>query len=399
MMSQKDIENYIKDQCDDICKLLCELIAIPTVNPPGQSYRQCVDYLCSKLKEYNISHQVIEVSIGDYPRYSILGGTSAERSTLHLHGHYDVVPAQAPDQFVPRVHGNRIYGRGSSDMKGGLVVLLFALRIVKECFPGIDGQISFSLVPDEETSGLLGTKYLTASNILPTAAYGMLMPEPTSGAIWHANKGALTYRITVRGKSAHVGLVHRGINAFESMITVTQSLLELNKSIQERKTILLVREPEASGSVMLLGGMASSGTVFNVVPEVCAFTIDRRINPEESLQEAEAELMEVFESHRRKGIQIEVETLQREGPSYTSPNTKLGETLEHAIQKVTGGAPSFEMCPGVLEIRHFNNRGMPAYAYGPGSLDVSHGPEEYVNIDDLLNCLMVYVDVAARLTR
>ena len=73
-MSQKDIENYIKDQCDDICKLLCELIAIPTVNPPGQSYRQCVDYLCSKLKEYNISHQVIEVSIGDYPRYSILGG-------------------------------------------------------------------------------------------------------------------------------------------------------------------------------------------------------------------------------------------------------------------------------------------------------------------------------------
>jgi acetylornithine deacetylase/succinyl-diaminopimelate desuccinylase-like protein len=82
------------------------------------------------------------------------------KKSLHFHGHYDVVPEFSPDQFVPRLKGDRLYGRGSSDMKGGLVAMLFTLRAIKECGLELNGKLTFSIVADEETGGRLGTQYL-----------------------------------------------------------------------------------------------------------------------------------------------------------------------------------------------------------------------------------------------
>src|SRR5580658_3727921 len=98
----------------------------------------------------------------------------------------------------------------------------------------------------------------------------MLTPEPTGGLVWNGNRGAITLKITVHGKSAHVGRQHEGINAFERMITVAQALQALMAEVENGQR-----------SLLMLGGRTERRTNYNVVPEFCSFTVDRRINPEE----------------------------------------------------------------------------------------------------------------------
>jgi succinyl-diaminopimelate desuccinylase len=391
------LEKEVNKHRQQIVDMISELVAIPTVNPPGQAYKECVDYLSSKLKSWEIEHRLVRVPGGKQPRFSIVGACGEGKDCLRFHGHYDVVPAESLEQFKPRLQGEHLYGRGSSDMKGGLVAMLFALRIIKACDLKAKGKVTFSIVPDEETGGRLGTQHLMEAGLLPQVELGMLMPEPTSGKVWNANKGALTYRVKTKGKYAHVGLEHEGINAFEHMVEVAHSLLELKKDIQKRKTPLAVDAPGANLSVILIGGESGSGINFNVVPDRAFFTIDRRINPEEKLDEAKKELMEIFNKHERKGIKFKIDLLQEGESSAASRESLLASALKQSIIDLTGKNPSFELCPGLCEIRFFNNRGIPAYAYGPGLLEVSHGPEEYVSLRDILSCTTVYALTAVRL--
>ena len=396
-MIEKIIRKKIKEYRQEIIDTLCSLISIPTVNPPGHSYRQCIYYLFKILTKWGIDNCIITSPDEDYTRFSLIGSYGKGKNSLHFHGHYDVVPANAQRQFYPRVNKTRIYGRGSSDMKSGLIAMLFAIRVIKECGVKLKGKINFSIVPDEETGGELGTKYLMESKFLPLSNLGMLMPEPTSGAVWNANKGALTCRITIKGKSAHVGLQHQGVNAFEHMVKIANSFLELKNDIQKRKTSLKINPPEAKHSVILIGGESGSGDNFNIVPEKAFFTIDRRINPEEKLVEVKNELIQVLEKHKREGMEIEIKVLQEGESSIANTDSPLAITLKKIITQITGKSPDFTLCPGLCEIRFFNNQGIPAYAYGPGLLEVSHGPNEYVHINDILNCTLIYALTAVRL--
>jgi acetylornithine deacetylase/succinyl-diaminopimelate desuccinylase-like protein len=275
-------------------------------------------------------------------------------------------------------------------MKSGLVVLLYALRIINECKVDLKEKITFSIVPDEETGGTLGTKYLFDNGILPMSKRGMLMPEPTSGVIWNANKGALTCKVTIKGKTAHVALEQQGGNAFEKMLEIAGELREFKKKVMKRKTSLPVSPPEASRSVMLMGGESGSGANFNVVPEEAFFTIDRRFNPEENLDTVRQELFDIINKYKNKNIGVEIEIIQEGESSETDTENKMASALKQSIFEVTGKEPAFGLCPGVCEIRFFNKQGIPAYAYGPGLLEVSHGSEEYVRIQDMLDCTKIY---------
>lgn len=390
-MKSKEIEDITQTFRTDVISTLSDLIRIPTSNPPGQAYQQCVDYLSGLLKKWGISHKIVSVHQDKFPRFSILGEWGRGDKSLHFHGHYDVVPVDHKEQFNPSIKGNHIIGRGSADMKGGLTSLLYTLRIIQEIGLRNQGKISFSFVPDEETGGSLGTQYLVEKGFLKKDSLGMLMPEPTSGVIWNANKGALTYRISLRGKSAHVALEHQGENAFKHMIDISHSLFSLREQVNKRSTKIPVSPPEASGSAFLIGGQAGSGVNFNVVPERAFFTIDRRINPEESLDEAKKEIMDVLDKYKKKGIPIIAEILQEGMPSFAEPENRLALALKQSVEEVTKESVNFELCPGLCEIRYFNHLGIPAYAYGPGLLEVAHSPNEYVDVDKVLDCALIYV--------
>ena len=94
-------------------------------------------------------------------------------------------------------------------------------------------------------------------------------------------------------------------------------------------------------------------------------------------------------------MSLDVETFQEGQPSGASEATPLGRALSTHVRAVTGRAPKFEMCPGLLEIRFYAAQGMPAYAYGPGLLSISHGPKEFVHTDRIVECAAIYARTAA----
>jgi acetylornithine deacetylase/succinyl-diaminopimelate desuccinylase-like protein len=275
-------------------------------------------------------------------------------------------------------------------MKGGIVSMLYAMRALRECRVELNGKIALTLVPDEETGGARGSAWLAAQGLLGRDGIGMLLPEPTSGVVWNANRGAISLRIKVLGKSAHVGLQHRGENAFEQMVRVVERLQKLKHEVERRQTEHAVGAEQNRNSILMLGGESGGGTNFNVVPEQCWFTLDRRINPEEDLDAEKNRLIGVLEQCRSDGIRLDWEILQVGRAAASSPNEKLGRALAQSVKTITGEPPQFEMCPGLLEIRFYSAIGIPAYAYGPGLLSVAHGPNECVDLRKVRECAAIY---------
>jgi succinyl-diaminopimelate desuccinylase len=402
---------WIHNHADEMASLLAELVAIPSENPPGNHYAQCADLLEARLRDAGLPCERWDSDPnGATGAACLLASYGRGERALFFHGHYDVVPAQSPQQFQPRRDRDFLFGRGACDMKGGLLAMLYAIRALKECAVPLLGLVALTMVPDEETGGRRGSAWLAEKGLLGRGAIGMLTAEPTSGVVWNANRGAITLRIEIKGKPAHVGLQHQGENAFERMHRVVAKLLELKREVETRNTRHRVGQqeeledldagstkPGPRNSILLIGGESGGGTNFNVVPEKCWFTVDRRINPEEDLETERQRLIAVLHECQCDGISLEWRIFQ-EGPSASSPeDAPLGRALAESIRTVLSEPPSFEMCPGLLENRFYAARGIPAYAYGPGLLSVAHGPNEYVDLRRLVDCAAVYALTAAEM--
>lgn len=377
------IQGRLDERRGAILDLTRRLLAIPTENPPGAHYEECATVLAAELEALGFDEVRRE-------GLCVLGSEGGGTRTLYFSGHYDVVPAQSRDQFSPCVRGVKLFGRGASDMKGGLAAMIHAAAAVRDAGGLGHGRIGVVLVPDEETAGPRGSAALAAGGLLGAGAIGMLTPEPTGGVIWNANRGAITLRATLRGKSAHVGRHFDGVNAFERAQPALARLMALKDEVEQRTTGYCIEPAAARHSILMLGGRVEGGTNFNVTPDRFTFTIDRRINPEEDLQ---TELDRI----RQLLPDFEVEVLQCEAAAATPEWDAVGLALARAVAEVTKREPAFELCPGLLETRFYAARGIPAFAYGPGLLTVSHGEEEFVPIRNLEQCALIYALTAVTL--
>jgi acetylornithine deacetylase/succinyl-diaminopimelate desuccinylase-like protein len=282
-------------------------------------------------------------------------------------------------------------------MKAALAAMIYAVYLLKELKVPLQGRIGLCIVPDEETGGQGGSRYLDQIGLLGQDAVAMLTPEPTGGVIWNANRGAITLKVTVKGKAAHVGLQHQGINAFEQMLQVAAELQTLKAQVKMRKTGYRIKPEAAACSILMLGGQFEGGTNFNVVPEICAFTVERRFNPEEDLETEKARLFALFERLRQKGIKLEIDVLQQGYSSGIPEDHPIAAVLAETVEAVVGKRPAFEMCPGILETRWYARKGIPAFAYGPGFLEVAHGPHEVIEIERIYQHTVLYALAAARI--
>jgi succinyl-diaminopimelate desuccinylase len=395
--------SWLRERTEEMATFLAELVAIPTENPPGNNYRLCAELLEQRIRQLGLDCQrfaFADAKIGtDDAPPSLLASFGSGEQSLHFHGHYDVVPAQSVEQFQPSRKDHFLFGRGSCDMKGGIVAMLYAILAIKECGEELNGKIGLTLVPDEEAGGKRGSEWLAREGLLGQNGIGMLLAEPTSGVVWNANRGAISLRVRVLGKSAHVGLQHQGANAFERMHRVGERLEQLKLEVEQRSTRYKVGAEQMRNAILMLGGQSGGGANFNVVPQECWFTIDPRINPEENLDEEEAKLLRVLEQSKQEGISLEWEVLQEGRSAACREDEALGEALSRSVQTVTGEAPCFEMCPGLLETRFYAAQGIPAYAYGPGLLSVAHGPNEYVDLRKVIDSAAIYALTAVDLVK
>ncbi len=370
---------------EDMIALLADLVSLDTENPPARTYLPCVDAIEGALATAAMPHERIAIdSPAGAPRAAVRAWVG-DGAPLYFHGHYDVVPAQSRDQFVPRVEGDTLFGRGSSDMKSGLVAMLYAARALRDARVPLAGRVELLFVPDEETGGEHGTAALVRRGAIDRHAVGMLLPEPTSGVVWNANAGAVSLEVIVKGRAAHVSLQHQGVNAFERALPLVERFLRLKRDVERR-----------ADSVLLVGGRVEAGSNFNTVPGDCRFTLDRRISPDEDFEVEKRLLFDVMDEARAAGIECEASLLQEGRASFTPPDGPLGRTLSASITDVFGAPAPFERLTGLLEIRFYSALGIPAFAYGPGILAVSHGPQEFVRISRMVQCAKVYALTAAR---
>jgi succinyl-diaminopimelate desuccinylase len=396
-----DVQAWLDERAEEMAALVEELVRIPTENPPGRELGRCALVLRQALERLGFSPELIELKpAGSLEGPAVVRGTVGRGTQLvYYHGHFDVVPAQSRAQFEPQRREGKIVGRGTADMKGGLVSMLYGAAAASELGLLGDRKIVFHFVCDEETGSTAGSGHLRAVDLIDRGALAMLTAEPTGGVIWHACRGAITLRVQTAGREAHVGYVHDGINAFEHMIRIAEPLTALSHELLGKRTSFPVDSDDAAGSMLVVGGQAGAGAGFNVVPGSAWFSVDRRFNPEEELEEELARLTGTIEAAAgAAGAHVDIEVLQAQPSGSTEQHHPAALTLARCVEAIEGDGASFRMCPGVLDTRWYSQLGIPAFAYGGGRLEISHGPDEYIDEAAMRRCAAVYALFAAQVT-
>ena len=397
-MAQAEVQAWLDARADAMAALLEALVRIPTENPPGRDLGRCADVLRGAMEELGVACELIALPpSGALEDPAIVRGSVGDGAGLvYFHGHFDVVPAQSPAQFEPLRGDGRITGRGTADMKGGLVAMLYGAVAARELGLLGDRRVVLHCVCDEETGSTAGSGHLRDAGLIDPSAQAMLTAEPTGGAIWHACRGAITLRVRTTGREAHVGYVHQGVNAFEHMIRIAEPLTALSRELLEKRTAFPAESEAAAGSMLVVGGQAGAGAGFNVVPGSAWFSLDRRFNPEEDLDEELARLTGMIEQTAAAvGAQVAIDVLQAQPSGSTDAAHPAARALADCVEAVAGTPARFELCPGVLDTRWYSQLGIPAFAYGGGRLDISHGPGEYIDEAAMRRCAAVYALFAA----
>lgn len=392
------IRDWVEPRAEEMAALLAELVSMDTENPPGRGLGRCAARLHEVMDGLGFAEIIPLEPHEQLEQPCVVRGRAGDGAKLiYYHGHFDVVPAQSRSQFTAERRNGRMYGRGTADMKGGIVAMLYGAAAARDLGLLSGGRIVFHLVCDEETGSDAGSGHLQKAGLIDTTALAMITAEPTAGAIWHASRGAITMRVGIKGMEAHVGQAHLGDNAFAHMVDIAAPLTELARELLEKHTAFPMENEDAKGSMMVVGGASGSGANFNAVPGSAWFSIDRRFNPEEDVEEEVARLTEVINgAAMASGANVSIEILQRQPSGSTSADGPMARTLAMSIAEIDGATPVFELCPGILETRWYAQLGVPAFGYGAGRLDVSHGPGEYIDEATMRRCAAVYALFAAR---
>lgn len=299
---------------------------------------------------------------------TVLARTRLGRPTrIVLAGHLDTVPIN--DNLPLRRTGagadELMHGCGTTDMKGGLAVLLHLAATVPD--PAHD--LTFLCYDCEEIEA--ARNGLTrVERELPEWLLGDLavVGEPSNGAVEAGCQGTIRVEVRTAGARAHTARAWMGANAIHAMAQPLRRLAEY----QPRRVVIDGCEYREGLQAVRIGG----GVAGNVVPDECVLTVNHRFAPDRSLDQAEAHLREVFD-----GFEVTV----TDGAPGALPG--LSSPVAAALVAATGTAPVAKL--GWTDVARFAQLGMPAVNYGPGDPTLAHTQQEYVHTAQITECARV----------
>lgn len=403
----------IDAQRDDLIALTQDLIRIPTLNPPGRHYRDICDYLRARMAPQGWDCDLIRAhgSPGDceeFPRWNIIARRMGARpgDCVHFNGHHDVVEVGhgwTRDPFGAGIEGDRIYGRGACDMKGGLAASIIAAEAFIATHPDHAGRIEISATADEESGGYGGVAYLASQGAFADVQH-VIIPEPLhKDRICLGHRGVWWAEIETHGRIAHGSMPFLGDCAVRHMGAVLAEMeATLWPLLAGKRTAMPVIPEGARSSTLNInavhGGAAEQPEGFTglpapCVPDRCRITIDRRFLIEEDLAEVKGEITALLERirARRPGFRYEIRDLFEVSPSMTDRDAPVVRTTADAIRRVLGREAGFVVSPGTYDQKHIDRIGrlQNCIAYGPGVLDLAHQPDEWIGITDMLDSAKV----------
>ena len=405
----------IEGRRDELVALTQELIRIPTVNPPGDCYREVCEYLEQRLKRsgYTVAMLRAEGARGDsdkHPRWNVVARREgkAKGDTVHFNSHHDVVetgPGWTTDPFGGEIRDGKVYGRGSCDMKGGLAASIVAAEAFAAVVPDYAGAIEISGTADEETGGFGGVAWLAEQGYFtPERVQHVIIPEPLNkDRICLGHRGVWWAEIETHGRIAHGSMPFLGDSAIRHMGAVLSEMeATLFPALATKQTAMPVVPPQARQSTLNInsihGGQPEpeagyTGFPAPVVPHSSRIVIDRRYLIEETPEAVRQEVVDLLERVKvaRPGFRYEVRDLWTIPPTMTKQDAPVVTAVSKAIGEVLGLQPQYVVSPGTYDQKHIDRIGRMhnCIAYGPGILDLAHQPDEYVGIDDMLDSAKV----------
>ena len=402
----------IEDKRGELVALTQDLVRIPTINPPGDAYTDCAEFLGKRLKarDFEIAYHRAKGAPGDsdqYPRTNVVGRIEGKRPgpCVHFNGHLDVVQVGqgwTVDPFAAEIREGRIYGRGTCDMKGGLAAAVIAVEALLEEYPKLPGALEISGTVDEETGGFGGVAHLARQGFFSKPRVDqVIIPEPLNvDRVCLGHRGVWWSEVETFGRIAHGSMPFLGDCAIRHM-TAFLSLLEerLFPALAQRQTQMPVVPEGARSSTLNLNSLHGGepehfeGMPSPCVPDSCRIVLDRRFLIEEPLEAVKAEVLELLDElvHTRPGFRYQIRDVMEFVPTMTEKDAPVVQAVASGIRAVLGKEPEYVISPGTYDQKHIVRIGhlQECIAYGPGILDLAHQPDEYVVIDDLVNSAKV----------
>lgn len=408
----QQINKQIAGRRDDLVALCCDLIRFPTINPPGDAYAPCAEYIARRLTRSGFQTQFVraEGTPGDsdrFPRVNVIARREGRMpgAVVHFNSHIDVVEAGAGwtvDPFAALVRDGKVYGRGACDMKGGLAASIVAAEAYIAINPGHGGAIEISGTVDEESGGFGGVAHLARQGFFSRPRVDhVIIPEPLNkDRICLGHRGVWWAEIETTGEIAHGSMPFLGDCAVRHMGAVLEAFeADLFPALDRRQTRMPVVPEGARRSTMNInsihGGQTDdfSGLPSPNVPDSCKLTIDRRFLIEEDLAEVKGEIVAILERLKRQRSRFDysIRDIMEVLPLMSERDAPVAAAVAEGIRTVFGREPEYVISPGTYDQKHIARIGHlhDCIAYGPGILDLAHRPDEFVGIEDMMESARV----------
>ncbi len=365
---------------NEAIELLTKLLEIPSVNGT-RGEKNISAFIANYFKGYGIECEVIKV---DEKRDNLIAYIEGEDSEVEviLNGHMDTVPFgelkmwdTPPDRVV--IKGNRIYGRGSSDMKSGLAGMIYALTHLKK---KPKKSIVFIATCDEEKDGT-GALEIVKTKVLEEAKF-MIIGEPTSLNLGSMQKGCLWTKIKLYGKTSHGAYPEKGINAIEKLYPLIGGLCHFVKEFDKSSI------HNSTAQINVIEG----GNVPNMTADNCFAILDiRMVKPltkDIVIKELDRLIKKMLDEE--KEIVIEYEILNHRNSVESDEDSDSFKRLIEEIIKVTTSCKKLGFSyfsDGSIFVE--NNSDLNVVLFGPGIADMAHRPNEYVEADKYLDYIEI----------
>jgi succinyl-diaminopimelate desuccinylase len=344
---------------------LCQaLVQIPSENPSGSGTHSgekiIAEFVGRFLESLGAKVEYEEIAPDRPNVYGFWPAPPESRQRIMFAPHLDTVTVEGMvvDPFLARISDGRMYGRGSSDTKGSMAAMLWALKLVD--LSQLNVAVAFAGLADEE-AGQLGAKACAARKFADFVIVG----EPTELDVVYTHKGTAWLEIETIGKSVHASLPETGVNAIDLMTDALRKLRD------EFPNIIPLQKSTVLGNPTISTGRIRGGVKINVVPDRCNAEIDIRILPgQESMASAVADFF------REQQIPATVRPIKISAPLHTEPDHPIINKFTSLGSRLTGAS-------WFCDAAFFSIEGTPAVAIGPGSIAQAHTANEFIEVAEL----------------
>jgi succinyl-diaminopimelate desuccinylase len=360
----------------DPVALTKSLLRFDTVNPPGRE-RDCARHAGALLKEWGFRVEYHDYEQGRTSVVARAGGTREDKP-LCLTGHLDVVPlgsrAWSREPFKGETDGDKLYGRGASDMKAGVAAMLVACKSLAKRAHGTPG-IVLVLTAGEE-NGCIGSQHLAQTQLLGKAG-AMVVGEPTSNYPFVGHKGSLKFHARFRGVSAHGSMPHLGVNAIYKAADAIQRLEAFDFAAKAHPIM---------GGPTLNVGTIEGGSSVNAVPDAAAVGVDIRTVPGMQHHALLKRLRILL------GKDAELDVFSDLPPVWTEPQQEWVQRVFEICKPYVGEAPEARTAPYMTDAANLLKvyAGAPTVVLGPGEAAMAHQTDEYCSMERIRESVAIY---------